>query len=117
MFVIKTKGVKADKDVSEFAQGEIDKQPLIGSKINSEFGVNLINFNPGAKIIKHTHEFGQILYVTSGKGIVATDKEERVVTPGTIVFFQPGEIHWHGATADSSFSHISISRLYDIRKA
>jgi 4-carboxymuconolactone decarboxylase len=41
---------------------------------------------------------------------VATREEEKVVTPGTIVYIAPGEVHWHGATGDSSFSHIAIQK-------
>ena len=50
-----------------------------------------------------------ILYVTRGKGIVATEKEEIEVTAGTLVLFPAGENHWHGAAKDSEFSHISIT--------
>jgi quercetin dioxygenase-like cupin family protein len=54
----------------------------------------------------HTHE--QILYVLSGKGIVATEGEEHVALPGTIFLIPAGEKHWHGATQESSFSHLYI---------
>ena len=51
------------------------------------------------------------LYIVNfGKGIVATEKENRVVTIGDIVVFPAGEKHWHGATEDSEFSHIVITK-------
>ena len=57
----------------------------------------------------HTHTNPQILYVIQGTGIVATEEEEIRVTPGTLILIPPGENHWHGATKDSAFSHISIT--------
>jgi len=68
-----------------------------------------VNFSPGAVNVFHTHTSDQILYVTEGKGIVATENEEVTVTPGTIIFIPAGERHWHGATKETAFSHIFIS--------
>jgi quercetin dioxygenase-like cupin family protein len=70
----------------------------------------LVTFGPGARLNFHTHTYEQILYVTEGKGIVATKKEEKTVTPGAVIYIEPGEVHWHGATKDSSFSHIAIQK-------
>ena len=65
-------------------------------------------FAPGARNKFHTHSREQILYVTEGKGIVATRDKEYTVTPGTVVYIPVNEEHWHGATKDSSFAHLSI---------
>jgi quercetin dioxygenase-like cupin family protein len=46
--------------------------------------------------------------VTAGKGIVATEDEQREVATGDVIFFAAGEKHWHGATAESEFSHIYV---------
>jgi quercetin dioxygenase-like cupin family protein len=70
-----------------------------------------VKFAPGARNKFHTHSNGQILYVTEGKGIVATENREYIVTPGTLIFISPNEVHRHGATKESEFSHIYISRL------
>ena len=83
---------------------------MIDAKDTGGFGILLVTFNPGARLNFHTHTFEQILYVTEGKGIVATKQEEQTVTPGTVIFIAPGEVHWHGATEDSSFTHIAIQR-------
>jgi quercetin dioxygenase-like cupin family protein len=69
-----------------------------------------VNFGKGMRNKFHTHDSDQILIVTAGKGIVATEKEERVVTVGEIVLFPAGEKHWHGATKDSGFSHIVVTK-------
>jgi quercetin dioxygenase-like cupin family protein len=52
----------------------------------------------------------QILIVTAGKGTVASEKEEKVVTVGEVVLFPAGEKHWHGTTKDSEFSHIVVTK-------
>jgi len=91
-------------------KGPVIKKELIATKDTGGFGALLVTFKPGARLNFHTHTYEQILYVTEGKGIVATRSEEKVVTPGTIVYIEPGEVHWHGATKDSSFSHICIQK-------
>ena len=59
--------------------------------------------------IFHVHDFDQVLYVTKGEGIIATEKEEIRITPGDFVVIPAGEKHWHGATPESDFAHIAIS--------
>ena len=70
----------------------------------------VVNFGKGVRNKFHTHESDQILIVTAGKGIVATELEQREVTVGDVILFPTGEKHWHGATEDSEFSHVYISR-------
>jgi quercetin dioxygenase-like cupin family protein len=68
----------------------------------------LVRFAAGARNKLHTHSTEQILVVTEGRGIIATKDQEHIVTPGMIAFISPGEQHWHGATSDSPFAHLSI---------
>ena len=77
---------------------------------SKDYDVNVVNFGKGVRNRLHVHDCEQILIVTAGKGIVATETEQRAVTAGDIIFFTAGEKHWHGATEDSDFSHIYISR-------
>lgn len=91
-----------------FFGGNVSRQTILGGE-SGELTTAVINFSPGAVNKFHTHhESPQVLYVTKGKGKVATEKEEVIVTPGTFVIFEAGEKHMHGATEDSDFSHISI---------
>lgn len=113
MIVVNSKDVKAIETTSEMdeivAQGKVYRQDLIDKKTAGELQtVAVITFSPGAKLNFHTHTFEQVLYVTDGMGILATRQEEHVVTPGTIVLIPPGEVHWHGATKDTSFTHVAI---------
>jgi len=92
-----------------FTGPDVTRQLLVPD--SKEFSVNLINFGKGVRNKFHSHDSEQVLIVTSGKGIVATEKEERVVTEGDIILVPQGEKHWHGATPDSEFSHIYVTRL------
>jgi quercetin dioxygenase-like cupin family protein len=77
---------------------------------SKDYDVNVVNFGPGVRNRLHVHDCEQVLIVTAGRGIVATESEQRTVTVGDVVLFAAGEKHWHGATDDSAFSHIYVSR-------
>jgi quercetin dioxygenase-like cupin family protein len=69
----------------------------------------LVSFEPGARTVWHTHPLGQTLIVTSGIGWLQGEGgpiEE--VRPGDVIWFEPGEKHWQGASATSAMSHIAI---------
>ncbi|HYE32251.1 MAG TPA: cupin domain-containing protein [Methylomirabilota bacterium] len=69
----------------------------------------LVTFQPGARTAWHTHPLGQTIIVTSGVGWAQRNGgpiEE--IRQGDVVWFPPGEKHWHGATASSAMSHIAI---------
>lgn len=71
---------------------------------------SLTSFGIGGKLGWHTHDSEQFLYITEGRGVVATEEQERVVTAGCLVYIPAGEIHWHGACDDSSMSHLNIQK-------
>lgn len=75
---------------------------------SGDLRIGIVNFGRGVRNKFHSHTQDQILIVTEGKGIVATDAEEREVTVGDAILFPAGEKHWHGATQDSAFSHITV---------
>jgi quercetin dioxygenase-like cupin family protein len=69
-----------------------------------------VTFEPGARTAWHTHPLGQTLLVSSGLGWVQREGgpvEE--IRPGDIVWFTPGEKHWHGATSTTAMTHIAIA--------
>jgi quercetin dioxygenase-like cupin family protein len=73
-----------------------------------------VTFEPGARTMWHTHPLGQTLIVTSGLGWVQTeDGPIEEVRPGDVVWFPPGEKHWHGATATTAMTHIAITESLD----
>src|SRR3954452_17553826 len=74
----------------------------------------LVRFNPGARTAWHTHPKGQTLYVTDGIGLVASrGGGVREIRPGDVVYIEPGEEHWHGATADRFMAHVAIQEADD----
>lgn len=69
-----------------------------------------VSFAPGARTDWHTHPDGQVLYVTSGAGLVQKDDGETVeVAAGDVVYSPPGELHWHGARPNSPMVHLSLT--------
>ena len=87
------------------------RQAVIGDGESENFRCNVVNFHEGATTGWHTHDCDQILVVTSGRGMVATEKEEREITVGDVVHIKAGERHWHGAKADSPMSHITVTTV------
>jgi quercetin dioxygenase-like cupin family protein len=66
-------------------------------------------FTPGARTAWHHHPKGQTLYVTDGIGRVATRKGGvQEVRPGYVVYIEPGEEHWHGATPERVMAHVAM---------
>ena len=76
---------------------------------DGQLRVNEVTFSPGARTKWHRHSFEQILLITDGRGIVATDDTEYHVVPGDVVIIPVGERHWHGAEADASMTHVSVN--------
>jgi quercetin dioxygenase-like cupin family protein len=68
-----------------------------------------VRFTPGARTAWHRHPKGQTLYVTDGIGYVTSrDGETREIRPGDVVYIEPGEEHWHGATAERFMAHVAL---------
>jgi len=91
-----------------FTSKEVTVQQLVPQ--GGDYNSFVVNFGRGVRNKFHVHESDQILIVTAGKGTVATEEEQRVVSVGDIILFPAGEKHWHGATEDSEFSHIYITK-------
>lgn len=73
-----------------------------------------VRFTPGARTAWHHHPKGQTLYVTDGIGLVATrDGGVQEIRPGDVVYIEPGEEHWHGATADRFMAHVAMQEADD----
>ena len=91
-----------------FTGEDVTIQPLIPQGGN--YNMSIVNFVKGVRNKFRMHESDQILIVTSGEGIVATEHEQRTVTTGDVILFPKGEKHWHGACEDSEFSHIFLTK-------
>jgi len=73
-----------------------------------------VTFEPGSRTAWHTHPLGQTLIVTSGSGRVQRDgRPIEEIGPGDVVWFEPGEKHWHGASPATAMTHIAIQEEVD----
>jgi len=73
-----------------------------------------VRFEPGARTVWHTHPLGQTLIVTSGLGWVQRlGGPIEAVRPGDVVWFAPGEKHWHGASATTAMTHLAVQEGLD----
>jgi quercetin dioxygenase-like cupin family protein len=109
MKVIKVSQVPAETAGGRLFTGPVTRQPLIQGEQSKQFVMSQINFAKGVRNKFHSHTSDQVLIVTAGKGICATEKEQITVFPGDVILFSAGEKHWHGATPDSAFSHIFVT--------
>ena len=97
------------KGPAEWFTGTVRVDPLFGPPEPARAGGALVTFEPGARTAWHTHPLGQTLIVTAGCGWVQREGgpiEE--IRPGDVIWFEPGERHWHGATLTTAMSHIAI---------
>ncbi|MDX7951491.1 cupin domain-containing protein [Lichenihabitans sp. Uapishka_5] len=94
---------------AEWFTGTVRIDPLFAPPEPARVAGALVTFEPGARTAWHTHPLGQTLMVTAGLGLVQRDGgpiEE--IRPGDVVWFPPGEKHWHGAGPTTAMSHIAI---------
>jgi len=89
--------------------GAVRIDPLFNANESRRSAAATVTFEPGARTAWHTHPLGQTIIILSGIGCVQKEGgpiEE--VHPGDVVWFEPNEKHWHGATATNGMSHIAI---------
>ncbi len=90
--------------------GLVHTQPLVDDRQGAEqLRLLSVTFGPGARTKLHTHTHEQVLVITEGRGILATEEHEHHVTAGCIVYVPRGERHWHGAEPDFSMTHLAIN--------
>ncbi len=82
----------------------------MGPEDSREVELLAVWFHHGARNRPHTHDADQVLHIMEGQGIVADEKERRIVAAGDVITVPAGTWHWHGATPDSSMMHISIRK-------
>src|SRR5213083_2304858 len=112
---IKRNGAQpSGKGPAEYFTGTARIDPLFQATAPARAAGASVTFEPGARTAWHTHPLGQVLIVTAGCGWVQREGgpvEE--VHPGDVVWFPPGEKHWHGATPTTAMTHIAIQERLD----
>jgi len=87
------------------------RQTIIPDGDSANYRCSVVNFSQGSTTGWHAHTCDQILVVTAGTGIVATEQAEQEITVGDVVHIKAGERHWHGAKANTTMSHITITAV------
>ena len=96
--------------------GTVRIDPLFNPAAPDRVQGALVTFEPGARTAWHTHPLGQTLVVTAGLGWVQrAGGPVQEIRPGDVVWFAPGERHWHGAAPQTALSHIAIQEVQDGR--
>ena len=102
------------KGPAEWFTGTVRIGPLFAAPEPARVSGGMVTFEPGARTAWHTHPLGQTLLIVSGLGWVQRDggaTEE--VRPGDVVWFPPGEKHWHGAAPTTAMTHIAIQEALE----
>jgi quercetin dioxygenase-like cupin family protein len=115
MMEIKRNGSQpSGKGPAEHFTGAVRIDPLFQPPDPARARGASVTFEPGARTAWHTHPLGQTLIVASGRGWVqAWGGPVEEICPGDVVWFPPGEKHWHGATPTTAMTHIAIQEALD----
>jgi len=99
---------------SDYFTGAVWQDPIVEAPAPANLRALRVSFEPGARTAWHTHPLGQTIYVTDGVGLVQREGGPvQVVRAGDVVFFEPGERHWHGASPKSGMVHIAMQEAKD----
>lgn len=102
------------KGPADWFTGTVRLDPLFQAPDPGRVAGALVTFEPGARTAWHTHPLGQTLIVTSGCGNVQREGGKiEEIRPGDVIWFEPGEKHWHGASPTTAMSHIAIQEQLD----
>jgi quercetin dioxygenase-like cupin family protein len=114
MQITRSGTVPSAKGPAEYFTGAVRIDSRFQREAPARIGGVIVTFEPGARTAWHNHPLGQTLIVVSGLGWVQLwggPVEE--IKPGDVVWFAPGEKHWHGATSTNGMSHIAIAESLD----
>jgi quercetin dioxygenase-like cupin family protein len=102
------------KGPAEYFTGTVRIDPVIQTPEPARVASATVTFEPGARTAWHTHPLGQTLIVTAGFGRAQRwGGPIEDIRPGDVVWFAPGEKHWHGASPATAMTHIAIQERLD----
>jgi quercetin dioxygenase-like cupin family protein len=108
----------SSKGTAEYFTGDVRIDPLFVAPDPARVFCASVTFEPGARTAWHTHPLGQILIVTAGCGLAQRwGGPVEQIRPGDVIWFPPGEKHWHGATATTAITHIATVEQLDGKTA
>ncbi len=112
---IKRSGSQASgKGPADYFTGTVRVDPLFEAAAPARVVGASVTFEPGARTAWHTHPLGQTLIIASGYGRAQKwDGPIEELKPGDVVWFAPGEKHWHGASPKTAMTHFAIQEKLD----
>jgi quercetin dioxygenase-like cupin family protein len=111
---ITTNGSETTNGPSDWFTGAVYIDAVAAPSGSSRVSASSVHFTPGARTAWHTHPNGQTIWVTEGVGLCQRrGGPVEVIRPGDRVFFEPGEEHWHGASAKRFLIHVAIAEVDD----
>uniref|UniRef100_A0A7C1FDQ9 Cupin domain-containing protein n=1 Tax=Caldilinea aerophila TaxID=133453 RepID=A0A7C1FDQ9_9CHLR len=114
MQIIRNGSQPSTRGAAEWFTGAVRVDPLFQAPEPARVRCASVTFEPGARTAWHTHPLGQILIVTAGCGRAQRwggPVEE--IRAGDVVWFEPGEKHWHGASPNTAMTHIAIQEALE----
>jgi quercetin dioxygenase-like cupin family protein len=106
-----TRDTEAGRGPSDWFTGDVSIEPIAAPEGSWRVGAASVRFGAGARTAWHTHPLGQTIWVTDGVGLCQREGGQvEVIRPGDRVFFEPGENHWHGASAGRPMTHVAIQQ-------
>jgi quercetin dioxygenase-like cupin family protein len=102
------------KGPAEWFTGTVRVDPLVDAPEPAFVQGAMVTFEPGARTAWHTHPLGQTLIVTAGCGRAQREGGPiKEIRPGDVIWFAPGDKHWHGAAPTTAMTHIAIQEKLD----
>ncbi|MET0143431.1 MAG: cupin domain-containing protein [Ilumatobacteraceae bacterium] len=89
--------------------GQLLAHWIEGPHTADRLDVGVVTLSPGGLTPPHSHDGGQVMVVTAGRGFVECAGQRHLIGPGDVVVCPPGEVHVHGALADEPLSHLTVS--------
>ena len=104
--------VETNRGSADWFTGVVYIDAVAAPGSGTRVSASSVHFTPGARTHWHTHPNGQSIFVLEGIGLAQRQGGPvEVIRPGDRVFFEPGEVHWHGATASRFMTHLAIAEV------
>ena len=101
--------IETARGPADWLTGAVYLDAVAAPSEGSRLTASSVHFTPGARTAWHTHPHGQTIYVLEGVGLTQRRGGPiEVIRPGDRVFFEPGEEHWHGASANRFMTHLAM---------
>jgi len=114
MHITRSASRPSAKGPREYFTGTVRLDPMFEAADPGRVVGTSVTFEPGARTAWHTHPLGQTLIVTAGAGRAQRwggPVEE--IGPGDVIWFAPGEKHWHGALPSTAMTHLAVQERLD----